>query len=364
MEKDFLCDIVDTLKKYCEQNVNELTEIIKNEITQSINKLLLSVRVENIPDAIMLDESVIDDLLDFSVEDKTIDNLSLFNQLGLFRSNNKESQELRLSQWKIEFLNLLIGKNIQEVFNDGEICDCIAKLYCILGETTKNFYVAEWILLKGYVYSPEIIFDGWISRMRRADRDLYNKEIVERAYNIQSDYMDMDYENLKKLAQANDDMAFIENARRLMPYSFLGSINLNSIPNGLLKKEETPVLSAQRLGYHSLCCAANLGNVYALWILGVHLAYSTNAYEQLIGSKIFQRGARYKDSYHEYMLGEAYERGLGVEKNIIEAKRWYLKSAKHGNHLAYCRHRILSLKQNTKIYDIIRELPLAYGELN
>ena len=358
-----MCSIVDVLKKYYEQNVNELTDSIKNEIQQSINELLVSIRVENIPDKIKIDEFVSDNRFEVSVDEENIDHIEAFRYFGLNILNIEEFQELKLRRWKEEFFSLLIGKNIQELLNDDEICDCIAKLYCFLGAIASNFYVTEWILLKGWIYNPKIISDEWLARIRREDRDLYEKEIVERAYNIQSDYVDMDYVTLKKLAQANDDMAFLENARRLMPYSFLGSINLNSIPNGLFIKTETPGQSEQRLGYHSLCCAANLGNVYALWILGVHLVYSTNAYEQFIGSKIFQRGAQYKDSYHEYMLGEVYERGLGVEKNIIEAKRWYLKSAKQGNHLAYCRHRILSLKKNMELCDIVGELPLGYDEL-
>ncbi len=363
MKKDFLCNIINILKKYYKENINELTDFIKSEINQSIDELILSVRVKKIPYEMMIDESVRDGVLEVSFEKEDFDEVESFNQSRLSTLYSEKFNELSLSHWKINFFDSLIGKNIQEILDDDEICDCIAMLYCILGDITQNFYVAEWIMLKGYVYRPKIICDKWELRMRREAHLLYNKAVIERAYNIQTDYVDVEDRNLIKLAQANDDMAFLERARRLMPYNFIGQINLNSIPNGLLKKKESQILEIQRLVYHTLCCAANLGNVYALWILGVHLAYSTNSYEQYIGGKIFQRGAQYKDPYHEYMLGEIYERGLGVEKNIVKSQNWYLKAAKRGHHLAYCRHRILSFENNMKFSDIIRELPLAYSEL-
>lgn len=47
-----------------------------------------------------------------------------------------------------------------------------------------------------------------------------------------------------------------------------------------------------------------------------------------------QQAANNDDAMAQYFLGQMYRKGEGVDKNLIEAERWYRKSAEQGNALA------------------------------
>lgn len=55
------------------------------------------------------------------------------------------------------------------------------------------------------------------------------------------------------------------------------------------------------------------------------------------------------DAVSQYKLGRAYERGNGVEKNIVTAKMWYQKSADNGYKNAEVKLRLLPVQQEATI---------------
>ena len=50
--------------------------------------------------------------------------------------------------------------------------------------------------------------------------------------------------------------------------------------------------------------------------------------------KYFEKAAYHGHQQAQYFFGLAYEKGIGVEKNISKAYEWYKKSADQGNEYA------------------------------
>jgi hypothetical protein len=59
--------------------------------------------------------------------------------------------------------------------------------------------------------------------------------------------------------------------------------------------------------------------------------------------RLYRLSADQGDNGAQEKLGELYETGKGVEKNVAEAIRWYRKSAEQGNRSA--KEKLAELKQ-------------------
>lgn len=72
------------------------------------------------------------------------------------------------------------------------------------------------------------------------------------------------------------------------------------------------------------------------------IAYCNSGYYKQ-AADCFRQSANQGNMYAQYNLGQLYETGLGVEKNISEAKYWYQKAANQGN--ASAINRLTELNQ-------------------
>ncbi len=85
--------------------------------------------------------------------------------------------------------------------------------------------------------------------------------------------------------------------------------------------------SYEDMSLSALTAEAETGNVNALSVLGSRLYYSRQFTEAI---KWNMRAAIQGDGQAQYLVGEAYFHGDGVEKNTNEGLSWYLEAANNG----------------------------------
>lgn len=79
--------------------------------------------------------------------------------------------------------------------------------------------------------------------------------------------------------------------------------------------------------------------------------YNAGNYREAANCFLVSASQGYVDA--QYNLGQLYEVGLGIEKNLTEAKKWYQKAANQGHNSAYERLKELNQKRY-KIGEVIR----------
>ena len=80
----------------------------------------------------------------------------------------------------------------------------------------------------------------------------------------------------------------------------------------------------------------DLGMLY-FYGLGVRQSYAK-------GKKLVEKASQQNKNEAQLLLGELYERGLGVKKNDTIAKEWYGKSCDNGNQSGCNSYRRLHLR--------------------
>ena len=104
----------------------------------------------------------------------------------------------------------------------------------------------------------------------------------------------------------------------------------------------------------SLKQEALLGNSYAQYKLGTYYEIGKEVEKDLIEAvKWYKKAANLGgDSYAQYRLGFCYENGYGVEKDLIEAVKWFRKSAEQDhshaqNSLGFCYENGYGVEKDT-----------------
>ncbi|MDP8232272.1 MAG: tetratricopeptide repeat protein, partial [Candidatus Zophobacter franzmannii] len=96
--------------------------------------------------------------------------------------------------------------------------------------------------------------------------------------------------------------------------------------------------------------------------------YENEEYEKAV--PLYQKAADFDDAYAQYSLGVCSQNGEGVEEDLDEATKWYLKAAENGNdearttlaEIAYFFYSNKEVEKAAPLFQIVAELGDAYAQ--
>ena len=105
--------------------------------------------------------------------------------------------------------------------------------------------------------------------------------------------------------------------------------------------------------------ATERGNAKAQVLLGSHYELGNVVFSDYKEAfRLYMLAAEQDDAWGQYEVGHCYERGIGTEKNIEEAIRWYAESAMLGDMLS-----VESLERIRDYYALPEHQNLRYTSL-